>query len=109
MDDAATAPPFAPRVGQPAAHNDRIGVVLCFVGLTARMKWADGTMGYVRTAALTDPIPPATCTLAQALDFVERAEAHAAAEKGTRILTPLRVLRALAGAAKEARDARRTG
>lgn len=97
------------RPGDAAAHNGRVGTVLALVGHTTRMQWADGSTGYVRTDALSAAVPPAVCSLEQALDFVTRAEAQAAAEKGTRVLTPLRVLRALAGAAQEARDARRTG
>lgn len=97
------------RPGDPASHNGRVGKVLAIVNRTVHMEWADGSRGYVRIEALAPVVPPAICTVAEALDFVERAEKQAEAEKGTRILTPLRVLRALAGAAKEADGVRRAG
>lgn len=97
------------RPGDPASHNGRVGKVLAVVNRTVHMEWADGSRGYVRIEALAPVVPPAVCTLEQALDFVERAEAQAAAEQGTRVLTPLRVLRAFVAHVKEADGVRRAG
>lgn len=89
------------RPGDTASHNGRVGKVLVVVGYTARMQWAlDGSTGYVRAAELTPVIPEAECSVEQALDFVARMEAQCSANGGTKVATPLRVLRALAGAAK---------
>lgn len=86
--------------GDPAAHNGRIGKVLTVSGHSVRMEWADGSTGYVRREALTPVAPEATCTVEQALEFVARAEAQCSAHGGTKVATPLRVLLALASAAK---------
>lgn len=100
------------RPGDPASHNGRVGKVLAVVARTVHMEWADGSTGYVRIDALAPVVPPAVCTLEQALDFVARAERDATEKGGALIITPLRVLlalRALARAGTEADGVRRAG
>lgn len=88
------------RPGDTASHNGRVGKILVIVNHTARMQWLDGSTGYVRADALAPVIPEAVCTVEAALEFVARMEAQCSANGGTKVATPLRVLRALAGAAK---------
>ena len=92
---------FTPRVGQPAQHNGREGTVQTIVGVTAQMRWSDGSTGYVRLEALTAPAPIA-CSVAQALDFVDRVSERCANEGGRSVAVPLRVLRALAEGVRRA-------
>lgn len=82
-------------------RNDRVrcadgrdGTVLCGTLSAVRVAWDDGGETYVNPAFLTTI--PSTCSLDEALAFVERARAQCAEQGGQSVAVPLRVLDALA-------------
>ena len=109
MDDAARLKALPTlRPGDPVRAKGQVAVLDRIVGTTAIVTWPGGGKGYVMLADIAPALPEA-CSLDEAHAFVQKAERDAAALGGTLIATPLRVLRALAGAAKEADDERRAG